>query len=111
MEQCGNTEEAINEITTIPQGYCYNYSITDQSGKSVIVEASPQQQVINFVNPLICTNHFESEALREKNRIEIQGSIKRKEYVSGLLAESLSPMSAYRHFNDGSSPLFFKHYK
>ncbi|MGE7946210.1 C45 family autoproteolytic acyltransferase/hydolase [Lysinibacillus sp. NPDC093688] len=111
LEQCANIEEALNLITNIPHGYCYNYSITDQSGTSVIVEASPQQQVINFTNPLICTNHFQSEILREKNRIGVQGSIKRKDYVSSLLSESLSPMSTYHRFNDESSPLFFKHYK
>ncbi|MFB7155643.1 C45 family autoproteolytic acyltransferase/hydolase [Lysinibacillus sp. NPDC056232] len=111
LEQCANIEEALNFITNIPHGYCYNYSITDQSGTSVIVEASPQQQIINFTNPLICTNHFESEILREKNRIGIQGSIKSKDYVSSLLSESLSPMSTYHHFNDESSPIFFKHYK
>ncbi len=111
LEQCANIEDAIHFITNIPHGYCYNYSITDQSGKSIIVEASPHQQIINFTNPLICTNHFESEILREKNRIEIQGSVKRKEYVNSLLSESLSPMSAYHHFNDESSPLFFKYYK
>ncbi len=111
LEQCGNIEEAINLITNIPHGYCYNYSITDQSGKSVIVEASPRQQVTNFTNPLICTNHFESEVLREQNRIEVQGSLKRKEYASNLLVADLSPMAAYHRFNDASSPLFFKHYK
>jgi len=73
LDQCGNIEEAINLITNIPHGYCYNYSMIDQSGRSVIVEASPQRQTINFTNPLICTNHFESEGLREKNRIEVQG--------------------------------------
>lgn len=111
LDQCANIEEAINLITNIPHGYCYNYSLTDLSGKSVIVEASSQQQIINFTNPLICTNHFESELLREKNRIEIQGSVRRKEYVSNLLTESLSPISAYHHFNDGSSPLFYKYYQ
>jgi predicted choloylglycine hydrolase len=111
LEQCANIEEALTFITTIPHGYCYNYSITDPSGKSVIVEASPQQQMINFTNPLICTNHFESEVLKEKNRIGLQGSVKRKEAVSSLLANNLSAMSAYLHFNNGSSPLFFKHYK
>lgn len=110
LEQCANIEEAITLITNIPHGYCYNYSITDQSGKSVIVEASPEQQVINFTKPLICTNHFESEILSEKNRLEIQGSVRRKEYVNSLITKSLSPMSAYHHFNDGDSPLFFKHY-
>ena len=75
------------------------------------MEASPQQQVINFTNTLICTNHFESEVLREKNRIDVEGSLIRKEYISSLLAENLSLMSVYRHFNNESSPLFFKHYK
>lgn len=111
LEQCANIEEAVNFITNIPHGYCYNYSITDSSGKSMIVEASPQQQVVHFTNPLVCTNHFESEVLREKNRAEIQSSLKRKEFVRFLLSEGLSPMSAYHKFNNGNSPLFFKHYK
>lgn len=111
LDQCENIEEAINLITTIPHGYCYNYSIMEQSGKSVVIEASPQQQTLNFTLPLICTNHFESEELREKNRIEIESSLKRKKYINSLLVENLSSMSAYHHFNDASSPLFFKHYK
>lgn len=111
LEQCGDITEAIRLITNIPHGYCYNYSITDQSGKSAIVEASPERQVVKFINPLICTNHFESEVLREKNGKGIQGSVRRKGYVNSLLAEELSLMSVYRHFNDGDSPLFFKHYK
>lgn len=111
LEQCANTEEAIAFITNIPHGYCYNYSITDQKGNSVLVEASPQLQIIHSSNPLICTNHFESDVLRAKNRLQIQQSVKRKEYVNSLLRESLTPMSAYFHFNDERSPLFFNHYK
>lgn len=111
LEQCGCIKEAIDLISTIPHGFCYNYSMTDQSGKGVIVEASPQKQFVNFGNPLICTNHFESETLQEKNKKEIQGSIKRKEYISSVLTEKLSPITAYLHFNDGNSPLFFKYYK
>ncbi|MFE8697698.1 C45 family autoproteolytic acyltransferase/hydrolase [Cytobacillus sp. FJAT-53684] len=111
LEQCANIEEALTFITSIPHGYCYNYSITDPSGKSVIVEASPQQQITHFTNPLICTNHFESDVLKVKNRIEIQGSVKRKEFLRYLLRENLPPMSAYHHFNSDQSPLFFKYYK
>lgn len=111
LDQCGCIKEAIDLISIIPHGFCYNYSITDQSGRGVVVEASPQKQFVNFGNPLICTNHFESEALREKNRKEIQGSVKRKEYINSLLTKKLSPISVYRHFNDGNSPLFFKYYK
>lgn len=111
LDQCGCIKEAIDFISTISHGYCYNYSMTDQSGRAVVVEASPQKQVVNFGNPLICTNHFESDVLREKNRKEIQGSIKRKEYINNLLTKELLPISVYHHFNDGNSPLFFKHYK
>ena len=111
LEQCANIEEAINFITKIPHGYCYNFSITDPSGRSTIVEASPQQQIVNYTNPLLCTNHFESEVLRGKNRPEIQSSVKRKESLRFILSNGLSPMSAYHHFNNGSSPLFFKFYK
>jgi predicted choloylglycine hydrolase len=111
LEHCANIEEAIAYITQIPHGYCYNYSITDRSGKSIRVEASPQQQIIHLENPLICTNHFETEALRGKNRVEIQGSVKRKEYVNSLLAENLTPLTAYHYFNDGGSKVFLKHYR
>lgn len=111
LEQCRNIAEAAELIAKIPQGYCYNYSIADSSGKSIIVEASPEQQVIKYTDSFICVNHFESEGLREKNRQEIEGSVKRKEHVHSLLAEELSPMSVYRHFNDGDSKLFFKDYQ
>jgi hypothetical protein len=37
--------------------------------------------------------------------------VKRKEYLSHLLREDLSPLSAFHHFNDESSPLFFKLYQ
>lgn len=111
LEQCANIEEAVKYITAVPHGYCYNFSLTDPSGNSVTVEASPKQQVIVNNNQLICTNHFESDTLREKNRSEVQSSIKRKESVSLLLNQPLSPLAAYHHFNNGNSPLFFKYYK
>lgn len=111
LEQCGSIDEAVKLISTIPHGFCYNYSMTDQSGRGVLVEASPQEQHVHYGIPLICTNHFQSEALKHKNKKEIQGSIKRNEYISSLLTEDkLSPMTIYRCFNAGDSPLFFKYY-
>jgi predicted choloylglycine hydrolase len=111
LEQCCCITETIDLISRIPQGFCYNYSITDSSGKGVIVEATPEKQRVIFENPLMCTNHFESKDLQNKNMKEIQRSIKRKEYISSQFTEKLSPIDAYRHFNDGNSPLFFKNYK
>lgn len=111
LEQCSCIKEAIDFMSTIPHGFCYNYSITDSSGESVIVEAAPEKQYVIFETPLMCTNHFGSKNLQEKNMKEIQKSIKRKEYLNNLLAEEISPIDAYHHFNDGNSPLFIKNYK
>ncbi|CAM5716978.1 Acyl-CoA--6-aminopenicillanic acid acyltransferase OS=Lysinibacillus sphaericus OX=1421 GN=LS41612_14985 PE=4 SV=1 [Lysinibacillus sphaericus] len=45
LEQCENIEEAIALLNKIPHRYCYNYSMTDQSGKAVVVEATPIERV------------------------------------------------------------------
>lgn len=111
LEQCADTEEAVAFIKSIPHGYCYNYSVTDQGGNNVIIEASPQNQVIHYPDTLMCTNHFEAEVLREKNRAEVQGSVKRREYLHSLEVHDLTPLSAYHLFNDETSPLFFQYYK
>ncbi|QDQ03436.1 linear amide C-N hydrolase [Lysinibacillus fusiformis] len=111
LDQCKNIEEAIALIAKLPHGYGYNYSMTDQSGKAIVVEASPQEQFIRADNPLICTNHFESTVLQDNNRKWIEGSVQRKEYVTSFLKEELSANAAYRHFNDGQSPVFFKDYQ
>ena len=111
LEQCKCIKEAINLITTIPHKYCYNYSMIDSSGEGVVVEAAPEKQCVVFKKPLICTNYFASNDLREKNKKEFQSSLKREEYIRGQLKEVRSPIAAYHHFNDVHSPLFFKNYQ
>ncbi|MGE7673671.1 C45 family autoproteolytic acyltransferase/hydrolase [Lysinibacillus sp. NPDC094403] len=111
LEQCKNIEEALKLIRELPHGYCYNYSMTDQSGQSIVVEASPQKQEEKYGNPLICTNHFEATSMKEKNKKNIQGSVNRKHFLNSLVEKNLTTMATYRHFNNGNSPLFFKHYK
>ncbi|GAB0166675.1 C45 family autoproteolytic acyltransferase/hydolase [Lysinibacillus sp. CTST325] len=111
LEQCKNIEEALKLITELPHGYCYNYSMTDQSGQSIVVEASPHKQELRYENPLICTNHFQTTSMKEKNKKNIQGSVNRKHFINYLIEKNLTTMAAYRHFNNGNSPLFFKHYQ
>lgn len=112
LEECANVQEAVQLITAIPHGYCYNFSITDRSGKSIIVEASPNEQIIIDQTPLICTNHFESESLMDKNRspLQLKGSIARKKYLESLLKSSESVPNYYEAFNHGKSPLFSYQY-
>ena len=70
LEQCCNVTEAVSFLTTIPHRYCYNYSITDVNGEAVVVEASPNQQIVHYKKPLSCTNHFEANSLQEKIRMK-----------------------------------------
>lgn len=111
LEQCATTTEAIQLIKKIPHGYCYNYSITDRQGDSVIVEATPQQQEIIQTRPLPCTNHFETKSLQRKNKVQFGGSLKRKNYLQTLMKENLAPEETFYRFNHHDSPLFFKNYK
>lgn len=111
LEQCKTIEEACMLIKEIPHGYCYNYSMTDCSGRAIVVEASPQKQVIKRENSFICTNHFESKQLIEKNKKMIEGSIHRKQFLTKLLKEELTATALYQHFNTENSPLFYHNYQ
>ncbi|MBB2479225.1 linear amide C-N hydrolase [Bacillus sp. APMAM] len=111
LDQCATASEAIQLIKKVPHGYCYNYSITDKQGNSVIVEATPQQQEIIHTQPLSCTNHFETKTLLRKNKKQLQGSVKRKNYLQALMKEELTPEEAFYRFNHHDSPLFFQNYK
>lgn len=111
LDNCKNVEEAIELIEKIPHAYCYNYSMTDSSGKGVVVEAASNNIHINIDKQITCTNHFEAHRLKEKNRKDIQSSILRKTYLNELLTKALSKNQLYHQFNDGKSPLFFNYYK
>ncbi|OZU89648.1 acyl-CoA--6-aminopenicillanic acid acyltransferase [Virgibacillus indicus] len=111
LDQCATTEEAIALIKQVPHQYCFNFSIMDKSGNMAKVEASPEEQIVRYMSPLVCTNHFESESLTNKNREYIDGSLHRKRYLQSLENENVTPITAYEIFNDESSPLFFKYYK
>lgn len=111
LDQCATTEEAVALIKQLPHAYCYNFSIMDKTGSSAVVESTPETQEVHYYSPLMCTNHFESERLKNKNRTFIDVSLRRKKYLETLEKEILTPTSAYHMFNNERSPLFFKHYK
>lgn len=111
LDQCATTEEAIALIKQVPHQYCFNFSIMDKSGMMAKVEATPEEQIVRYMSPLVCTNHFESESLTNKNREYIDGSLHRKKYLQSLEKENVTAVAAYEIFNDERSPLFFKYYK
>jgi predicted choloylglycine hydrolase/DNA-binding transcriptional MerR regulator len=111
LDQCATTEEAVSLIKQVPHQYCFNFSITDKDGNNAIVEASPDEQAVEYTSPLLCTNHFETEKLKPNNRVFIDRSLKRKSYLQALEKEDLNPISAYELFNNKHSPLFFNNYE
>jgi len=110
LDLCSNVDEACEFLYRLPHKYCYNYSMTDASGKSIIVEAGPQGCNTITESPLACTNHFRSEGMRGWNRENIKGSMNRWHYANQLLEPSLQPGDMFQHFNQPTSPLFFKDY-
>lgn len=111
LERCTTTAEAIQFITSLPHSYAYNFSLTDKTNHSVMIEATPMQQVVQQTVPVACTNHFVSDALSAANREHIQDSVKRKQYLEQLEEIPLSAKEAYQHFNASTSPLFYTKYK
>lgn len=110
LDQCKNVEEAADFIQKIPHSYCYNYSLLDRYGNTRIIEATPDKQIIRGGTSLNCTNHFETESIKEKNRPYIEGSLHRKNLIEQL-PTNLTSEEAFKTFNEESSPLFFKNYE
>ncbi|HAM80876.1 C45 family autoproteolytic acyltransferase/hydolase [Ornithinibacillus bavariensis] len=110
LDQCKDVTEATELLNRIPHGYCYNFSLMDKSGNKCIVEASPEKQVVKYLDTLQCTNHFESKHLKDKNRNYIKSSISRKKTLQELTKLHHDPAHIYYEFNNEDSPLFFQDY-
>lgn len=111
LDQCATTEEAITFIEELPHRYCYNYSILDRNGNSVIIEAAPDEQTVHCTTPITCTNHFEAQELQNRNREMLAGSLNRKYNMQNLNIEKENPFYYYKSFNDENSPLFSNRYE
>lgn len=111
LDQCATAEEAVKLIRKLPHKYCYNYSILDRYGTTVIVEASPDEQIAHYAESLQCTNHFNAETLQSWNKEKYEESLNRWQYLQAISKEKRSPIGDYHLFNDEASPLFYKHYE
>lgn len=77
LEQCANVVEAVALLKQIPHKHAFNYCLLDQSGASIIVEASPRQ--VTTRTSTACTNHF--HALTEENRYRMEDSVAREKLI------------------------------
>ncbi|MCA0969185.1 C45 family peptidase [Halobacillus litoralis] len=106
LDTCATTDEAIEKLRALPHAWCYNFSIGDSNGRSVVVEASPSSvEVREGTEGVSCTNHFHKNV--DLNRTDMFGSTARYE---AMTERDESFDATFHWFMDRSSVLFFEQY-
>lgn len=106
LETCANVEEAIALLKEIPHRISFSYVLTDPSGKSYVVEATPEKVVAR--ESTISTNHF--EVLVENNRYRMEDSIRRQAILVEGEKGLENPFMAYQLLNDKAYDVFAHKY-
>lgn len=106
LETCANVEEAISLLKEIPHRMSFSYVLLDQSGRSVVVEASPRRVVAREGN--ICTNHFEK--LTDENRYRLDESTQRERAIELGKQKITNFSDAFRLMNDSTKGVFSSKY-
>ena len=106
LETCANVEEAVSLLKEIPHRRSFSYVLLDQTGKSIVVEASPREVITHQSN--ICTNHF--EILTHENRHRIEDSHQRYQAIERQEGHFLSANTAFQLMNSTDKGVFSKKY-
>jgi len=106
LEKCANVEEAISLLKEIPHRHSFSYVLLDQSGESIVVEASPRG--VAFHKSVICTNHFKK--LTHENRYHMDDSFQRYQAIAQQESNISDPYQAFRMMNDTDQGVFSKKY-
>jgi len=106
LEKCANVDEAIQLLKEIPHRHSFTYVLLDQSGQSVVVEATPRAVEAREAN--YCTNHF--EILTEENRYRMDDSERRYKAIEATKASVTTPYNGFRMMNDVESGIFSTKY-
>lgn len=107
LETCATVNEAVELLTKIPHRGSFSYIVTDTSGETRIIEASPRAVDVRIGN--VCTNHFEIQ--QHENRNYLKDSFDRLEAVQTQEQQTKDVMSAFRLFNDVDKGVFSTLYK
>lgn len=112
LDTCSSLDEAVSLLKEIPHAACYNFSIGDREGNIAVVEASPEQVAVrNDGASLTCVNHFQTKLLKSKNRTNIEGSIKRNDYLNLFKGGYLFQHELFNMFKCKNSPVYFTDYE
>lgn len=106
LENCAKVDEGIELLKSMPHRSSFSYALFDQTGESVVVEASPRTVVVRQAN--MCTNHF--EMLDNENRYQSDESIERLNRIKSEWRPSLSIRKAYQTFNRRDKGIFSDRY-
>src|SRR5690625_8001700 len=74
LETCATNQESITLLKEIPHRTSFSYVLTDKSGETYVVEATPRKVIARKSN--VSTNHF--EVLTEENRYRTAESMERQ---------------------------------
>src|SRR5699024_4386719 len=96
LENSATIEEAIDSLKAIPHRTAFNYVVSDLSGDSYVVEASPRKVIARKAS--VSTNHF--HVLLEENRYRTDESIRRERILLNKSEEDLDVLSAYELLNN-----------
>lgn len=107
LESCATVTEAVDLLRDIPHRTSFSYVLIDQTGSSVVVEASPRSVVVRPAN--MCTNHF--ELLKEENRFRNDESLERLAQIKQHWHPNLKPQFAYQAFNHWQDGVFSNKYQ
>lgn len=107
LETCATIHEAVELLKKIPHRGSFSYIVTDTSGETRVVEASPRSVDVRISN--ICTNHFEIQS--HENRNYLKDSFDRLEAIQNQESQTRNVLEAFRLFNDTDKGVFSTLYK
>lgn len=106
LETCATVSEAIDLLKEIPHRTSFNYVVTDPTGETYVVEASPREVVAR--KSQASTNHF--EILTEENRYHMKDSLRRMDILNKQEKLNTDPYAAYQLLNNEEHDIFSDEY-
>ncbi len=106
LENSATIEEAIELLKEVPHRTAFNYVLTDASGASYVVEASPRSVIARKSHA--STNHF--HVLLEENRYRTDESVRREKILLNESLHDLDAFSAYQLLNNSKYDVYSETY-
>lgn len=106
LETCADVGEAIILLKEIPHRISFSYVLTDPSGVSYVVEASPRKVIARKAT--MSTNHF--EVLTEENRYRMEDSLRRQKILTTEQGQLTNAYKAFQLLNNEAHDIFAHKY-